>query len=104
MNPSAVIRVRFPSPAHAGIVCPSHRWMRGSIHIMRHPVFTVTDDKGRFSLPKLPDGKYDLVAIHALLGRVTQRIEIAGKPRKPVTFAFEVPPGLRKKTPAAKHR
>ena len=52
------------------------------------PIFTVTDEDGRFTLPKLPDGDYEIVAIHERHGAVKQRIRIAGKPRKQVTFTF----------------
>ena len=68
-----------------------------SIMVFRHPFFAVTEEHGRFTLPKLPDGDYELVAIHELLGEVTKKITIAGKNPKPVTFVFKVPEKLRAK-------
>ena len=58
-------------------------------------MFAVTDNIGGFELPKLPDGDYELVAVHELLGKVTKKVTISGKNPKPVTFVFKVTEKLR---------
>ncbi|MFQ5505245.1 MAG: hypothetical protein ACE5F1_10660 [Planctomycetota bacterium] len=81
----------------ARIVCDIHDWASCQVHVVPHPVFAVTDEHGRFSLPKLPDGKYELVATRELLGTRSQEVLVRGKPRKWVTFVFKVPPGLKRR-------
>ena len=70
-------------------------WIRATIHVLPHPVYAVTDKHGRFTLPKLPPGQYELVAVHELLGKATQKITIARRQPKPVTMLFRVPKKLR---------
>jgi hypothetical protein len=36
-------------------------WMRGHLFVDEHPYYTHTDPAGRFTLPKVPPGTYDLV-------------------------------------------
>lgn len=38
-----------------------HFWMRGYLFVSDHPYLTLTDAQGRFALPAVPPGKYDLV-------------------------------------------
>lgn len=74
---------------------PMSLLMTTSIRVTPHPLFAVTDAHGRFRLPELPDGDYELVAIHELLGEVTKKVAIRGKDPQPVTFVFNVPQKLR---------
>lgn len=66
----------------------SHPWMTGRIHMRPHPFFAVTDADGRFRLPALPEGAYQLAATHELLGTVGTRLEIKGRDPRPVTLVF----------------
>jgi hypothetical protein len=45
-----------------------HDWMSGFILVMPHRYFAVTDAEGKFELPELPSGRYDLVMWHETLG------------------------------------
>lgn len=36
-------------------------WMRGWLFVIDHPYYTLTDAEGRFSLPQVPPGRYELV-------------------------------------------
>ncbi|MDZ7360405.1 MAG: hypothetical protein ONB46_06720 [candidate division KSB1 bacterium] len=58
-----------------------HDWMRGYILVMPHRYFAVTDAQGKFELPKLPLGRYDLVMWHESLGAKRQivAVEASGK-------------------------
>jgi hypothetical protein len=60
--------------------------IHGFVHVLPHPIFAVADKNGYFALPKLPDGDYELVAIHELLGKVTKKVMINGRSPKPVTI------------------
>ncbi|HEY7153380.1 MAG TPA: hypothetical protein VH575_05425 [Gemmataceae bacterium] len=50
---------------HAGIVELSsgcgHFWMHGRLFVTDHPYYTHTDAEGRFTLPQVPPGEYELV-------------------------------------------
>jgi hypothetical protein len=52
-----------------------HEWMSGYILVMPHRYFAVTDAEGKFELPPLPVGRYDLVLWHETLGVKRQVIE-----------------------------
>jgi hypothetical protein len=41
-----------------------HFWMRGHLFVDDHPYFTHTDGSGRFTLEKVPPGRYEIVCWH----------------------------------------
>jgi hypothetical protein len=53
---------------HAGVVELSsgagYFWMSGHLFVVEHPYFTTTDAEGRFTLPRVPPGQYELVCWH----------------------------------------
>jgi Carboxypeptidase regulatory-like domain len=59
------------------LVCDTHAWMLGFMHVFDHPYFAVTDDQGRFTIPNLPSGSYTLKAWHEEAGSVGQQITVA---------------------------
>ena len=56
------------------LVCDTHAWMLGFMHVFDHPYFAITDDQGRFTIPNLPVGNYTLKAWHEEAGMVSQHI------------------------------
>jgi hypothetical protein len=50
--------------------CSIHPWMKGYIASFKHPYFTVTDEDGKFTIPKAPAGKYRLVLWQESVGYV----------------------------------
>lgn len=70
------------------LVCDTHAWMLGFIHVFDHPFFAVTDDNGRFQIPDVPAGTYVLKAWHEHAGVITQEITIPETGDTRVTFAF----------------
>jgi hypothetical protein len=58
------------------LVCDTHAWMLGFMHVFDHPYFAVTDDRGRFTIPNLPVGSYTLKAWHEEAGIVSQQITV----------------------------
>jgi hypothetical protein len=36
-------------------------WMRGHLFVVEHPYYTLTDEAGRFTLPDVPAGSYEVV-------------------------------------------
>lgn len=69
--------------------CDVHPWMLAWCHVMEHPFFSTTNDKGEFKIAGLPPGKYTLTAWHETLGESMQEIEVAAKDAKTVTFEFQ---------------
>src|SRR5262249_30904512 len=70
---AAFFTLAFPDPdrprtrrcPRAGVVELSsgvgHFWMRGHLFVSDHPYLARTDAAGRFSLPRVPAGRYELV-------------------------------------------
>jgi hypothetical protein len=52
------------------VVCAIHPWMKAWVFVFAHPYFAVTDADGAFFIPKVPPGKYRLVAWHEASGWV----------------------------------
>jgi hypothetical protein len=76
---------------HAGIlrlVCDTHAWMLGFVHVFDHPYFAVTDDKGAFSIPNVPAGTYTLKAWHEDAGVRSQEVNISESGDVRVNFEF----------------
>jgi hypothetical protein len=50
------------------IQCNIHGWMKARVAIFDHPYFAVTDEHGRFHIPKAPAGDYRLKIYHDAVG------------------------------------
>jgi plastocyanin len=68
------------------VTCDIHPWMQGYLHVLPHAWFAVTGEDGRFELPLLPPGRYEVEALHPTLGHV--RREVAVEPGQPVGLDF----------------
>lgn len=58
------------------LVCDTHAWMLGFVHVFDHPFFAVTDDNGAFSIPNLPAGTYTVKAWHEDAGVRSQEVTV----------------------------
>jgi len=70
------------------VVCDTHAWMLGFVHVFDHPFFAVTNEQGAFSIPDLPPGNYVLKARHEDAGIKSQEIVIPESGDLRVTFEF----------------
>jgi hypothetical protein len=50
----------LPNP----VSCDIHKWMHGWVFVFAHPYFAVTDEDGKFTIEKVPAGKYRLILWH----------------------------------------
>ena len=70
------------------IVCDTHTWMLGFVHVFDHPFFAVTNEQGLFSIPDLPPGNYVLKAWHENGGIKSQEIVVPESGDVRITFEF----------------
>lgn len=69
--------------------CSVHPWMVAYVAILDHSFFSVTNESGEFTLPKLPTGVYTLEAWHEVFGVQTQEITVSDNGVSPITFNFK---------------
>ena len=70
------------------LVCDTHAWMLGFVHVFDHPFFAVTDNKGSFSIPNVPAGTYTLKAWHEDAGLNSQEVVVSEGREVRVNFEF----------------
>ena len=58
--------------------CAAHPWMEAYISVLAHPFFFVTGEDGRFEIKGLPDGEYEVEAVHRELKRLTGSVTVKG--------------------------
>ena len=58
--------------------CAAHPWMEAHISVLAHPFFFVTGEDGRYEIKGLPDGEYEIEAVHRDLKSVTGRATVKG--------------------------
>jgi hypothetical protein len=70
------------------LVCDTHAWMIGFVHVFDHPYFAVSDQRGSFSIMNVPAGVYRITAWHEDAGIMSQEVTVPeiGEVRK--TFEF----------------
>jgi len=56
--------------------CEVHPWMRTYISVLAHPFFSVTMEGGSYEIEGLPDGDYEVEAVHAQLKSVTGTVRV----------------------------
>jgi len=70
------LSVTFSEPEIFEVVCDVHSWMKGWIVVQDHPYFAVTDEKGQFTLPRIPTGTYTLRYWHETFGEHTAEVTV----------------------------
>ena len=67
---------KIRDPGILKLVCDTHSWMTGFVHVFDHPYFSVTNEQGEFSIPNLPAGSYTLKVWHEGGGIRSQEITV----------------------------
>ncbi len=57
-------QITFPKPGQVTMYCSIHRTMKADILVLQNPYFAVTDAKGSYKIPGVPEGKYTLTGWH----------------------------------------
>jgi plastocyanin len=79
--------VRFDEPEPPFPVrCNQHPWERGSVAVMPHPFFAVTDRRGAFDIKGLPPGEYTVHVWHEKLGPLSTKVTVGRGDVKTVNF------------------
>jgi hypothetical protein len=58
--------------------CDVHPWMRAYISVLEHPFFAVTGEGGSYEIKGLPDGNYEVEAVHGQLKPATSKVAVKG--------------------------
>ena len=83
---------RIREPGVLKVVCDTHVWMLGFIHVFDHPYFALTNEQGSFSIPDLPAGNYVLKAWHEDGGTKFQEITVPESGEIRIAFEFAKQP------------
>jgi UDP-N-acetylmuramoylalanine-D-glutamate ligase len=65
--------------------------MSAYIAVYTHPFFSVTGTDGKFTIPGLDAGSYEITAWHEKLGTQTASVTVSGSDTKTQTFKFVLP-------------
>ncbi len=57
-------------------VCEVHPWMRAYVSVLAHPFFALTKEDGSYEIRALPDGEYEVEAVHSQLKSVTAKVSV----------------------------
>ncbi|MPZ77332.1 MAG: hypothetical protein GEU77_12500 [Deltaproteobacteria bacterium] len=79
---------KIRKPGVLKLVCDTHAWMLGFLHVFDHPFFAVTDELGRFSISHIPAGTYTLKAWHEEAGIASQEMTVSETGDVRVNFEF----------------
>lgn len=56
--------------------CDVHPWMRAYISVLSNPFFAVTREDGSYEILGLPDGDYEVEAVHSQLGSASGKVSV----------------------------
>jgi plastocyanin len=73
------------------VKCDVHPWMSAYVGVFSNPFFAVSGPDGKFAIPNLPDGTYEVEAWHEKLGTKSGSVTVAGGKPGTVDFAFAPP-------------
>lgn len=68
--------VVFEKKGQIDVRCEVHKHMRAVVHVFDHPYYAVAAADGTYSIPKVPPGKYTLVAWKEFFDPVRQDVEV----------------------------
>lgn len=69
--------------------CSVHPWMGAYVAIVEHPFYAVTNGNGEFTLPKLPEGHYEIEAWHEVFGSQIKEVYVTGRENPRIDFNFQ---------------
>lgn len=73
------------------VKCDVHPWMSAYIGVYTHPFFSVTSTDGKFTIPGLEAGTYEITAWHERMGTQTASVTVSGSDTTTQDFTFAIP-------------
>jgi plastocyanin len=73
------------------VKCDVHGWMTSYVGVFANPFFAVTGPNGKFTIPNLPPGTYEVEAWHEKLGTRTGKVTVGASGAGTVDFSFAPP-------------
>ncbi|MDT7040963.1 carboxypeptidase-like regulatory domain-containing protein [Candidatus Nitronereus thalassa] len=71
------------------LTCDRHDFMENWMYVVESPYFAISDEAGNFSIDQVPQGQYDLVAWHPVLGSQRQIVNVDENGTLRVNFEFK---------------
>ncbi len=73
------------------VKCDVHGWMTAYVGVFGNPFFAVSGKDGKYTIPNLPPGSYEIEAWHEKLGVKTATVTVAADKPATADFAFAPP-------------
>ncbi len=86
--PWAIQRTFTAAETMVQIRCDVHGWMSAWAGVVDHPWFAVSGPDGRFTIPGVPPGTYDVEAWHEVYGVQRLRLTVRGRLAATAVFAY----------------
>jgi plastocyanin len=71
------------------VYCNLHPQMASSILVLANPYFTLTDNRGSFVLPEVPDGEYELRTWSEFGGEAREKVQVRAGELVRCSLAFQ---------------
>lgn len=84
-------RERFDTPGVVKVFCDIHSHMSATVVVFDHPWYAVPDEHGRFEIPAVPAGQWQLTAWHERLGDTTTEVSVEPGRAAGADFVLPVP-------------
>jgi plastocyanin len=82
--------VTFDKPEFIRVKCDVHPWMTAYVGVFDNPFFAVSNEgEGRFEIPRVPAGRYRLIAWHEQYGPVEQAVDVKDNEKVDLTVTYK---------------
>lgn len=70
------------------VKCNQHPWEKAYLAVFDHPLFTTSDNLGRYQITGIPPGRYKVVAWHETLGEQETEVTLVPGESRNLDFVF----------------
>ena len=70
------------------VKCNQHPWEKAYLAVFDHPLFTTSDNLGRYEITGIPPGRYTVVAWHETLGEQETEVTLVPGESRNLDFVF----------------
>ena len=75
-NQNQEITADLPRAGPVRVDCDAHGWMEGWVYVVDNPYYALTGEDGKFTIPDVPPGEYQLVALQSSTKPSMQKVTI----------------------------